>query len=34
MSPTNLIIDTLPLDSFQALCLHEATHAVVALALG
>ena len=34
MSPTNRIIDTLPLDSFQALCLHEATHAAVALALG
>ena len=34
MSPTNRIIDTLPSDSFQALCLHEATHAVVALALG
>ena len=34
MSPTNRIFDTLPLDSFEALCLHEAAHAVVALALG
>ena len=34
MSPTNQIIDTLPLDLFQALCLHEAAHAAVALALG
>jgi hypothetical protein len=34
MRPTNRIIDTLPSESFQALCLHEATHAVVALALG
>ena len=31
---TNRIIDTLPPDSFQALCLHEAAHAAVALALG
>jgi hypothetical protein len=34
VSPTNRIIDTLPLESFQALCLHEAAHAAVALALG
>ncbi len=34
MSPANTSIDGLPLDSFQALCLHEATHAAVALALG
>ena len=27
-------IDALPQDSFQALCLHEAAHAAVALALG
>src|SRR5262245_50365571 len=27
-------IDRLPADSFEALCLHEATHAAVALALG
>ena len=31
---TNRIIDTLPPDSFQAICLHEAAHAAVALALG
>jgi hypothetical protein len=34
VSPTNRIIDTLPPGLFQALCLHEAAHAAVALALG
>ena len=34
MSPTNRITDALPADSFGALCLHEASHAAVALALG
>jgi len=34
VSPANRVTDAQPLEPLQAVCLHEATHAVVALALG